>query len=225
MFSQLKELTLLYIEDIKSIREEYLKTFELLFKDSYSASNFEEALILYNSIKPDILIIDIELKMSKNGFDIANKIRKVDLDTPIIFLTAHSESTIILKAINNNINGFIVKPLNLPKLIEVTKKCVFQKKKSYLIKISNKLTYNFNTHELKEENKLISLGKKENKLLFFLLKNKNKTLRREEIEYEIWNESFISYSALKNIISVLRKKIGKDKITNISGIGWRINID
>lgn len=219
MINRFKELTLLYIEDNTSIRKEYLKTFELIFGNTYSASNFDTALSLYKSITPDLLIIDIELKMSKNGFEIANEIRKIDIDTPIIFLTAYSESTHVLKAINNNINGYIVKPLNLPKLIEVTEKCVFTKKDFNLIKISEELTYNFNTYELTRNNKIVSLGKKENALLLFLLKNKNNTLRKEEIEHEIWNESFISNSAVKNLIGVLRKKIGKDKITNISGLG------
>lgn len=225
MINRFKKLTLLYIEDNTSIRKEYLKTFELIFGNTYSASNFDTALSLYKSITPDLLIIDIELRMSKNGFEIANEIRKIDMDTPIIFLTAYSESTHVLKAINNNINGYIVKPLNLPKLIGVTEKCVFTKKDFNLIKISEELTYNFNTYELTRNNKIVSLGKKENALLLFLLKNKNNTLRKEEIEHEIWNESFISNSAVKNLIGVLRKKIGKDKITNISGLGWRINID
>lgn len=225
MFNQFNELNLLYVEDNDVLRVEYLKTFELIFGNTYSASNFDDALELYSSIRPDLLLIDIELKMSKSGFDIADKIREIDAYTPIIFLTSYSDSEYILKAINSNINGYIIKPLNLPKLIEVIERCFFEKEDKSVIKISNELSYNFDTFELTKNNQIISLGRKENTLLSFLLKNRNKTLKREIIEHEIWNDSFVSDSALKNLIAVLRKKLGKEKIINISGLGWRINID
>jgi len=225
ILDQLKKLKLLYVEDEDTTREQYLKTFELIFNETFATSNFEEAINLYKKIKPDLVIIDIDLKDEFNGFDIAAKIRDEDLVTKIIFLTAYNDKNYLHRAINSNINGYIIKPLSLDKLISTIQYSLKELLDTNIIKISENLIYNFNTYELLNNNKKIPLGNKENKLLFLLLKNKNKTLRRDEIEYEIWNETFVSNSAVKNLIANLRKKIGKNKIINVSKMGWRIEID
>lgn len=225
ILDQLKKLKLLYVEDEDSTREQYVKTFELIFNETFATSNFEEAINLYKKFRPDLVIIDIDLKDEFNGFDIAAKIRDEDLVTKIIFLTAYNDKNYLHRAINSNINGYIIKPLSLDKLIDTIQSSLRELLDISIIKISENLVYNFNTYELLNNNKKVLLGNKENKLLFLLLKNKNKTLRRDEIEYEIWNETFVSNSAVKNLIANLRKKIGKNKIINVSKMGWRIEID
>jgi len=225
ILDQLKKLKLLYVEDEDSTREQYVKTFELIFNETFATSNFEEAINLYKKFRPDLIIIDIDLKDEFNGFDIAAKIRDEDLVTKIIFLTAYNDKNYLHRAINSNINGYIIKPLSLDKLIDTIQSSLRELLDISIIKISENLVYNFNTYELLNNNKKVLLGNKENKLLFLLLKNKNKTLRRDEIEYEIWNETFVSNSAVKNLIANLRKKIGKNKIINVSKMGWRIEID
>ena len=225
ILDQLKKLKLLYVEDEDSTREQYVKTFELIFNETFATSNFEEAINLYKKFRPDLVIIDIDLKDEFNGFDIAAKIRDEDLVTKIIFLTAYNDKNYLHRAINSNINGYIIKPLSLDKLLDTIQSSLRELLDISIIKISENLVYNFNTYELLNNNKKVLLGNKENKLLFLLLKNKNKTLRRDEIEYEIWNETFVSNSAVKNLIANLRKKIGKNKIINVSKMGWRIEID
>ena len=225
ILNRLKNLTLLYIEDDSFIREKYLETFNILFKKTYEASNYNQAIDIFKKESPDLLIIDIQLNEGPNGFDIVEKIREEDQLVPIIFLSAYSEVDYIFKAINNSVNGYIIKPLSLPKLIDVLNKSTIVKKLEKTINISKCISYNFDTFELKVDDNIISLGKKENMLLQMFLENLNKTLTKEEIEYKIWDEVLTSESALKNLIRVLRKKIGKDRIQNTSGMGWRLIID
>lgn len=219
-----KNLDILYIEDNIETRNNYAKTFKLLFNKVYVASNYEEAINTYKE-EISLLLVDIELKKDKNGFDIANKIRSLNENIPIVFFTGHDEKDFILKAINSNMNGYIIKPLNLEKLFEILNN-LFKKQNNSSLIYFDKFIYNFETCELfDKKNSHISLGKKENELLKFFLQNKNRLLSREVLEFEIWNEPLESDSTLKNLIASLRKKIGKDLIINISKIGWKIQID
>ncbi len=223
MLECFENLNLLYVEDNLQTLENNRITFSLFFKNVYTACEYQKAVDLFKYNNIDIIILDIELESEKNGFDIANKIRTYDNDLPIVFLTGHEEPEYLLKAINSHMNGYIIKPLDMDKLFNILNS--FFHKKEEKIKFKNYI-YNFNTLELFDINdKKISLGKKENQLLEFFLRNKNTILTREELEFEIWNEPLESQSLLKNLIASLRRKIGKEVIVNESKIGWRIRID
>lgn len=221
---ELKELNLLYIEDEIRTRDNYTKTFRLLFNKVFTSDSYDEAVNIFTNELIDFILLDIELKSERNGFDISKKIREFDSNIPIVFLTGHNEKEIILEAINSNINGYIIKPLSIEKFLEVTK-TLFKKIDSQKIIKFKEFTFNSDTLELfDKENKLIKLGKKETKLLQTLLFNTDKLLSREFLEYEIWSEPLFSDTTLKNLIASLRKKVGKETIINISKLGWKIEL-
>jgi len=220
---QLKNLTLLYIEDDDLIRKKYYQSLSLLFKTIYQAISYKEALNIYHDKSPDILLVDINLG-ELSGIDIVKKIRETNIDIPIVFLTSHFDNKYLLEVANLQIDGYIVKPLDIDKLQKAMSNCLKKIKNVSNIILDNNLTYNFQSNELFKNNNKLSLGKKENILLNLLLKNKNRTISREELEYEVWNDIVVSDSSIKNLIGILRKKIGKEKIVNILGIGWKINI-
>lgn len=221
---KLKKLNLLYIEDDIKTRDSYINTFNLIFNRVFAADSYDEAISIYDKELIDFILVDIELNSKKNGFDISKTIREINIDVPIVFLTGHDKKEFILKAINSNMNGYIVKPLSIDKFLEITNSLCSKINFKQNIEF-NEFTYDFDTLELFSKNgSLISLGKKENTLLQIFLKNRDKLLNREFLEYEIWNESLPSDSTLKNLIASLRKKIGKESITNISKLGWIVKI-
>ncbi len=220
---QLNKLTLLYIEDDDNIREKYYQSLKLLFNTIYQAINYQEALNIYDEKSPDIILVDINLG-ELSGIDIVKKIRETNIDIPIVFLTAHYDNKYLLEVANLQIDGYIVKPLDIDKLQSAMTNCLKKIKTISYISLDSNLTYHQNSNELFFNEEKISLGKKENLLLSLLLKNKTRTISREELEYEVWNETVVSDSSIKNLIGILRKKIGKEKIVNILGVGWKINI-
>ena len=75
----------------------------------------------------------------------------------------------------------------------------------------------------KDTNTEISLTSKELALLDYLIKNSNRVVSHEELKVNMWEDEFeATDSALKNLLNKLRKKIGKETISNISGVGFRI---
>lgn len=222
---ELYKLDLLYVEDDELVSRSYATSFELFFQNVYIAKNYEEALDIYAKNPPDIVLVDIELKNSLNGLAIVKTIRKSDVDTPIVFLTSYSDNKYLLEAVNLQIDGYIIKPLDIVSFQQSMLKCLKKIKSKRVIALDSRLHYDFDSLELFEENQKVKLGKKENLLLQLFLKNRNKIISRNDLEFNIWNEDFVSESAIKNLIGSLRKKIGKEKIINISKIGWKINLE
>jgi DNA-binding response OmpR family regulator len=75
----------------------------------------------------------------------------------------------------------------------------------------------------KNKNLEISLTAKEIDLLDYLIKN-NRVVANEELKAAIWeNEYEATESALKNLLNKIRKKIGKESIINISGVGYKLD--
>ncbi len=113
----LKSLTVLYVEDSKTIRVALQNEIGNLFKNFYTAVDGEEALRRYNilkskNIKLNAIISDINMP-KMDGIELLEKLRKDDPDIPVLFTTAHFEKEYLLRAINLNATEYILKPINI----------------------------------------------------------------------------------------------------------------
>jgi len=221
---QLKKLSLLYVEDDEILRKNYVSTLSLIFEEVIEANNYKNALELYDSNSPDILLVDINLG-NLSGIDLVKKIREIDLETPVVFLTAHSDNKYLLEAANLQIDGYIVKPLDLDKLQNAMKNCIKKINSQNIVDIDDEFTYNIINQELLQNGVEIKLGKKVNQLLKLFIQNQNITITKEMIEDELWSDKTVTDSSIKNLIGNIRKIIGKDKIVNVLGVGWKLNIE
>lgn len=120
MFSSkfLKEITLLVIEDSFEDRQIMCILLNKMFKKVYEASDGEEGLEIYKKNKDiDLIVSDMNMPIM-NGLELLKEIRKTDNIIPFIFITARMEAEYILDAINNNVNFYIVKPIDTKILLE-----------------------------------------------------------------------------------------------------------
>ncbi len=111
MNNDLKNYTILYIEDEKQTRDSYVRLFERLFKEVYSASNGEVGLNLFKKKSPDIILTDSKMPIM-GGFEMSEKIRKIDKNIPIIFVSAQNENHFVEKLKSININSCLLKPVS-----------------------------------------------------------------------------------------------------------------
>ena len=119
----LRKYRLLYVEDNKEIAEEIVFFLEPLVKELYVAYNGEEGLALYKEHKPDLVVTDIQMPIM-NGIDMIKKIHEIDEHFPVIITTAFNEPTYLLEAINQQVDAYLLKPLELKKLIQSIKKVI-----------------------------------------------------------------------------------------------------
>lgn len=144
----LSNVTILYVEDEKMIRDEVSYFFSKYVKNFYTAVNGIEGLELYRQIEPDLIITDIQMP-KMNGLDMIREINNKKI--PIIITTAFSDIDYFLKAIELNVNKFIIKPINLMELVKSIQECIYNDV------IRDKLFEKENLLKIVDENVLISI--------------------------------------------------------------------
>ena len=116
VIAKLQNLTLLYAEDEEGIRKNIADSLSYYVKEVIEASNGAEAFELYEQKKPDIILSDINMPLL-NGIDMVKQIRGIKDDVPVIFATAHSDSEFLIEAIKVRAENYVVKPLDIKKLL------------------------------------------------------------------------------------------------------------
>jgi DNA-binding response OmpR family regulator len=89
--------------------------------------------------------------------------------------------------------------------------------------LDNNFIYDTYNQILFKKEQIISLRTRESLFLHLLLKNNNRALSYEEINKEIWNNK-MSQDALRSLVKDIRRKIYKELIKNVSGIGYRVDL-
>lgn len=116
-------LSLLYVEDNINLQDKMKLLLDHFFNSITIASNGEEGLELYKKSPYDIVITDIRMP-KLNGLEMSKWILAIDPHQHIVVLSAYDNSEYILKAIELNIDGYILKPFSMDKLRLVLSKIV-----------------------------------------------------------------------------------------------------
>jgi two-component system, OmpR family, response regulator VanR len=219
---------ILFVEDEKAIRENYVIYLKTFFAEVFEAEDGEKAYELYKSKKPDILIVDINIP-KLNGLELLEKIRENDYTTKAIMLTAHTDKSFLLKAVTLNLTKYLVKPVSRKDLNEALESTINEILKYNVIAVqkidlTEKYSWNMELKELKHHNNIIELTNKERSLLELLFSHKNRVFTYEQIFEYVWGyDESITLNGLKNIIKRLRKKLPENTILNIFNEGYKIN--
>ncbi|WP_419770268.1 MAG: response regulator transcription factor [Candidatus Marinarcus sp.] len=219
LLKQLKEITILCVEDEEGIREFVVNTLKYYFKEVYEANNGDEAFEIYEEYKPKIVLTDIQMP-KMDGIELVKKIRKTDNSTMIIMLTAHANEEYLIDLINLNIDHFILKPLNSKKLDEALNKYI-EKHFSQEIFLHQDLKLDLSKRVLiYKETTIIPLRKREKDFLELLYENKNAITTYAQIEIELWQDKYMTNDALKSFIKELRNKMPINIIKNSPQDGY-----
>lgn len=220
---------ILFVEDEKAIRENYVTYLKMFFSEVFEAENGEKAYELYKLKKPDIMIVDINIP-KLNGLELLEKIREHDYNTKAIVLTAHTDKSFLLKATSLKLTKYLVKPVSrkdLEETLEITINELLKYKTITIknIKLSDSYSWDIELKELRHYDNLIVLTNKERVFLELLFSHKNRVFNYSEIFEFVWaEEEQNSINGLKNLVRRLRKKMPKDTILNIFNEGYKINI-
>ena len=219
--SKLKNFTLLYIEDEDGIRENIGTILKDMFKKVYLAENTQDAYSIFLSEKLDLIISDIRLKRD-NGIDLIKRIRKDNTKIRVIITSAHTDLSYMLDATELNLVKYIVKPINQTKLNQALEAFLNTYKDNVIYKLANNYLFDESKSQIINQKEVYKLTKKEHIFLKLLIK-KDRIISYEEIESLIWNENNVmSQNALRVFIKNLRKKLPKDSLNNIQGLGYRL---
>lgn len=221
----LKHLNLLLVDDNQHIHAEIYTIFSSIFKSITLAHHAETAMRIYQDKSIDLIITDIEMP-DIDGLTFIEQIRSRDSSIPIIILSAHTDNQYLLRAANLQIDGYITKPLNFKKLESALARALSrQEHRIGPIHLTNEIIYHPLLKSLQVDDEEVSLGNKECLLLELLLRQRHRVTNKKEIDKEVWLDSVMSESALKNLLGELRKKLKYDVIKNLPARGWIISTE
>lgn len=193
------------------------------------------ALVLscFKKINPDVCVLDIMLP-NKDGFEIAEDIRKLNTAVPIIFLTAKTQTEDLVKGFTLGANDYIRKPFSMEELIVRIENAIRHKAGRIMAGVSNDGVRlgKFHFHPIRqtlitgqEERKL---SFRETELLKLLYQNRDRVIERKDILNLLWgNDSFFNSRNLDVYITKLRGYLREDEsvdLITIKGIGYRFVI-
>jgi len=214
----------LYAEDEHGIAKNIIEILELFFDKVVYVENGIEALEEFNYNSYDVLIFDISMPKI-DGLEAIKQIRKTNKKIPIIILSAHTQQEYLWRAVELKITKYLAKPYNKENLTEALKQVALELVDfNTTIKLGQNITYNHHNKMILNANNELPLSKNESRLLEYFIKRANQTITFDDIYDYIWEFEIPSKEAIKSIIKELRRKIGKDLIKNIYGVGYILNV-
>ena len=223
--------SVLYAEDDKDVRKNYVLYLENYFDKIYEANDGKEALDIYKDRKPDILLLDITME-KLNGLELIKVIRKEDIKTPIIILSAHSDKNLLFEAIKLNLIDYLIKPVNrndFKSVIENAIKKIKDKKSNAeedKVILSKHCYWDKQTRIMFNKNKIVDLTKNERILFELFLNKKNHIIKPSDISSYVWDDNLsnnVNDASIRNLVKRLRKKIPVDIIKSIYGSGYLLS--
>lgn len=219
---------ILLLEDDANLNEtvsEFLEDEGYEVNSVYDGNEAEER--LYES-KFDLLLLDINTP-GVNGFDLLKNARASGVTAPAIFITSLNSVDDLERGYHSGCDDYIRKPFVLRELLirveTLLKRSFYHEEKQY-ITISHTSKYDINANILLVNDKPISLGNKESKLLKFFVKSIDEVLSHERIYMHIWDyDEEPSDTSLRTYIKNLRKIIGKDRIVSIKKQGYKFTTE
>ena len=222
-----KDMNILYVEDDDSLRKVTIPIFNQMFENLLIASNGKEGPETYKSHtdknKIQLIISDIEMPYM-NGIEMIKEIKLIDSVIPIVFLTAYSQKEYFISSIDLAIDGYILKPLNIEKFIEV----ILRISEKYFLNNETELSFDFfwnnKRQELKKDEEIIKLTKNEKELLNILISKKS-VVDQNSLENLIFPDVDYNNKRIRNLVSRLNLKLGHAIVESIYALGYKIKLD
>lgn len=227
----MRNFKILYAEDDE--------TLAFLTKDNLEQNNYDvihcsdgkSALKIFEEEEFDICIFDIMMP-KMDGFELASAVRKIDVDVPIIFLSAKTLKEDRIKGLRLGADDYLVKPFSIEELLLKIEIFLKRSRKNIppIKTIYEVGKYQFDTKNfiLFNEEEKVGLTQREAELLKLFLDHKNSVLKREQILTSLWGtDDYFMGRSLDVFISRLRKILANEEgisIENLHGIGFRFSI-
>ena len=183
----------------------------------------EEVLELNYENNYDIYLLDINVP-KLNGLELLKQLREIGDDTPTIYLTSYKDKDTLKEGFLSGADDYLIKPIDTEELIlRIHSLLKRSGKKMQNVTISDTIIYNPINKRLIENNQDLNLPIKVITLFELCLENRGSIMTKEMIVDRLWcvNEEY-SEGSIRVYINTLKKILGKESISNIKGIGYKI---
>jgi len=219
---------ILIVDDEPSIQELIRFNLEQSGFDTAVASDGFAALEMFESYKPDLIVLDLMLP-GKDGYDVCKEIRRTS-NVPIIMLTAKETELERVLGLELGADDYMTKPFSPLELVARIKAVLrrasgqeAQDENEY--KVGN-IHLQVDTREVKVNDQLVELTRKEFDLLHIFMQNVGKVMTREVLLQKVWGYEYEGETRTVDVhIRHLRRKLGPEgesRIETIHGVGYKL---
>jgi len=225
----MSRIKILYAEDELFLGKIVKETLEGRGFEVVMETNGAAVLDAFKKEQPDICVLDVMMP-NRNGFEVAEDIRAINDDVPIIFLTAKTQTEDLVRGFKTGGNDYIRKPFSMEELIVRMENALRVKKDNTNPIITDtiaigKYVFHLNRQVLVYQAEERKLSYRESELLKYIWQNRNNIIDRRDILQVIWgNDSFFNSRNLDVYITKLRSYLKADEsieILTIKGVGYR----
>ncbi|RZK57970.1 MAG: response regulator transcription factor [Pedobacter sp.] len=222
-------MKLLLIEDEQSLRESIVSYFKEEGNICEIAIDYQSALEKINLYQYDCILLDLTLP-GGDGLQILSEIKRANRKEGILIISARHSLDDKLNGLDLGADDYLVKPFHLSELkarvMAIVRRKSFSGSNSLIF---NEIQIDIMAMEVKVNDKIVTLTKKEYDLLIYFLSNKGKVITKNAIAEHLWGDEIdlsddfdFIYTHIKN----LRKKIveagAKDYIKSMYGVGYKL---
>ena len=221
--------SVLYAEDDSSLAELVIYNLEAKGYKVHHAYDGEAALQLFKNINFSICLLDVMMPI-KDGYTLADDIRKLRSDVPIIFLSAKSLDEDVVKGFKSGGNDYMKKPFSIMELI-IRMEALLIRSESSIRRVSSlyqfcNCTLDANNQQLKTPHARYDLSYKESALLELLIQHRNAVLERQIALIKIWgNDSIYNGNSMNVFMTHLRRMLKDDpgvQVISIRNQGYKL---
>ncbi|HBY20838.1 MAG: DNA-binding response regulator [Clostridiales bacterium GWE2_32_10] len=198
-----------------------------LVKEKYNVYKKYNGMNILKEIKQnniDLVILDVMLP-GMNGYEVCAEIRR-ELDTPIIMLTAKSETFDKIKGLETGADDYVTKPFEPQELISRVRAVLrrYKKDSTGLLEIDN-IEIDISNYTVMSNNEKVEMTKKEIELLHFIALNKNQVMSRDQLLDKVWGYEYMGDTRTVDVhIKRVREKLPESDVWSIEtiwGVGYK----
>ncbi len=225
-------VSVLVVEDDRNIAE-LLQMY--LEKEGYAvtiAADGGQGLSKFRAIKPDLVLLDVMMPVM-DGWSVCKAIR-ADGDTPVIMLTAKSETDDKVTGLRSGADDYITKPFEMKEVLARIEAVLRRSDRVSAEKqtrrlMFDKLVIDMDAFELTVDGKKVDIPPKEMELLFYLASSPNRVYTRNQLLDEVWGFDYFGDSRTVDVhVKRLRDKLDgvseKWTLKTVWGVGYKFEV-
>lgn len=201
---------------------------EFLEDSGYEVDSFSNSDEAYDAVfdkSYDLLLLDVKVPGEKNGFEMLEELRLDGSQAPAIFITSLTDIDDLSRGYESGACDYIRKPFDLAELklrMEQVLKLQCFASSSEIIDLPLGYQYDLKKMKLTYHDEGLLLSKIETKILELLIKKRGSVVSCEMFWEEVWGE-WVDSANIRVQVGNLRKKLEKDFIKNVRGVGYSID--
>ena len=225
-------VSVLIVEDEKNIAE-LLQMY--LEKEGYAvtiAGDGGQGLTKFRAIRPDIVLLDVMMPVM-DGWALCRAIRS-ESQTPVIMLTAKSETDDKVTGLRSGADDYITKPFEMKEVLARIEAVLRRtsaagsETKSRRLSFDN-MTIDMDSFELTVGGKRVDTPPKEMELLFYLASSPNRVYTRNQLLDEVWGFDYFGDSRTVDVhVKRLREKLegvsDRWSLKTVWGVGYKFEV-